>query len=100
MRGAVVKTGERIVIVLDPLADDVPTPVRLRQLLKPGLRSCRLRAVSVVELPPDAPDLAAEVERLRKAVETSPPYPPDATGERFALLTLLDHPPTVTAPSG
>jgi hypothetical protein len=43
--------GERFTVELQALADDVPPVVRLRQWLKSALRSARMRAVSVRQLP-------------------------------------------------
>jgi hypothetical protein len=49
-----VKTGERYLVTLDALVDDVPAAVRLRRLLKCALRSFGFRCVSVRDVPADA----------------------------------------------
>jgi hypothetical protein len=46
--------GEQVEIRLRALPDSVPFAIRLRQLLKHALRSCRLRCLGVKDLPVDA----------------------------------------------
>ncbi len=59
--------GERYVVELEAMADDVPPIPRLRQFLKSALRTWKFRARSVTESTPALPPLpalpAAEAEQ-------------------------------------
>jgi hypothetical protein len=53
----------RYVVTLDVLPDAVPGPIRLRTFLKSALRSCRLRAIEVREVPAPRPNAEKIVDQ-------------------------------------
>jgi hypothetical protein len=70
--------GERYVVELAALPDDVPPHVRLKHFLESALRAWRLRCRSIRETPPQTPPVATHQGSGRRRRGRGGPPPSDA----------------------